>query len=284
MRVVSPIRLNFKVVTYGVLDFITPDDDNDKIARRKTVLKLPSKTPSIPSANTLTSKFAFPPRSAKTSPAPKLSLGTKPEPVTSCLTPKMPSKERGMPKWLIDVHDADGNPEGHPDYDPRTLHIPPDAWNKFTPFEKQYWEIKSKLYDTVVFFRKGKFYELFEHDAFLGNREFGLGLTNRISMTMVGMPVQSFDYWAAQFIAKGHKVAKVDQSETAIGREMRDREKSAKGDKKDTLIRRELVSVLTGGTLVDEVMLQGDMSTYCVAIKVSPVAVRRIVLRIFVAA
>lgn len=42
----------------------------------------------------------------------------------------------------------------HPDYDPRTLYIPPKAWAGFSAFEKQYWEIKCKLYDTVVFFKK----------------------------------------------------------------------------------------------------------------------------------
>jgi len=60
--------------------------------------------------------------------------------------------------WLENIRDADGNPVGHPDYDPRTLYIPPAAWSKFTAFEKQFWEIKSKHWDTVVFFKKGKFY------------------------------------------------------------------------------------------------------------------------------
>jgi DNA mismatch repair protein MSH6 len=50
------------------------------------------------------------------------------------------------------------NLKGHPDYNPRTLFIPKSAWSKFTPFEKQFWEIKSQFFDTVVFFKKGKFY------------------------------------------------------------------------------------------------------------------------------
>jgi DNA mismatch repair protein MSH6 len=52
--------------------------------------------------------------------------------------------------------------EGH---DPRTLYIPKSAWSKFTPFEVQFWEIKQTHYDTVLFFQKGKFYELYEEDA-----------------------------------------------------------------------------------------------------------------------
>jgi len=37
--------------------------------------------------------------------------------------------------------------------------------NELTPFERQYWKIKSQYFDTILFFQKGKFYELYEHDA-----------------------------------------------------------------------------------------------------------------------
>lgn len=47
---------------------------------------------------------------------------------------------------------------GHTEYDCRTLLIPQEAWRKFTEFEKQFWEIKAEHWDTVVFFKKGKFY------------------------------------------------------------------------------------------------------------------------------
>lgn len=167
---------------------------------------------------------------------------------------------------MVDIKDADGNPPGHPDYDPRTLYIPPSAWNKFTPFEKQYWEIKSQHYNQVVFFKKGKFYELYEDDARIGNQEFDLKLTDRVNMSMVGVPESSLEMWSSQFVAKGYSVARVDQLETALGKEMR--EKGTKTSKEDKIIRRELASILTAGTLVDEAMLQGDMSVYCVAIKV----------------
>lgn len=55
---------------------------------------------------------------------------------------------------------ADGNRPGDPEYDPRTLYIPSAAWKSFTPFETQFWEIKQNHYDTVLFFQKGKFFEL----------------------------------------------------------------------------------------------------------------------------
>jgi DNA mismatch repair protein MSH6 len=170
--------------------------------------------------------------------------------------------------WLANMQDADRHPPDHPDYDPRTLYIPPHAWTQFSPFEKQYWEIKSKWWDTVVFFKKGKFYELYEKDASIGHQLFDLKLTDRVNMRMVGVPEASLDMWATQFVAKGHKVARVDQMESALGKEMRERDDKAKTPKKGKeVIRRELATVLTSGTLVDTGMLQSEMSTYCMAIK-----------------
>lgn len=255
------------------------DEDNEDIGskrkRKKTLTKTPSKTPLKSNSDTSltpsTSRFAFTPRSTNTTPAAtKTPTGKKPVSVTPGPTPKTSKrgKNEGRYTWLVDVLDADQNPKGHPDYDPRTLFIPSSAWaNDFSPFEKQYWEIKSKLYDTIVFFKKGKFYELYEDDARIGHQEFDLKLTDRVNMSMVGVPESSLDMWASQFIAKGYKIARVDQAETALGKEMR--EKGTKGSKEDKIIRRELACVLTGGTLVDEAMLQDDMSTYCVAIKAS---------------
>ncbi|XXH05300.1 hypothetical protein Hte_011725 [Hypoxylon texense] len=172
--------------------------------------------------------------------------------------------------WLADIHDIDRNPPGHPDYDPSTVYVPPSAWKSFSAFEKQYWEIKQKLWDTVVFFKKGKFYELYENDATVGHQLFDLKLTDRVNMRMVGVPESSLDMWVNQFIAKGYKVARVDQMETALGKEMRERV-DVKAKKQEKIIRRELACILTGGTLVDGGMLQDDTATYCVAIKESVV-------------
>lgn len=116
-----------------------------------------------------------------------------------------------------------------------------------------------------MFFKKGKFYELYERDADIGHKDFDLKMTDRVNMRMVGVPEMSFDYWTAQFIAKGHKVAKVDQMETAIGKSMR--EKGDTKSKEDKIIRRELTCVLTAGTLVDSGLLTNDLGTYCMSIK-----------------
>ncbi|KIJ46668.1 hypothetical protein M422DRAFT_74879 [Sphaerobolus stellatus SS14] len=91
--------------------------------------------------------------------------------------------------FLVDVRDKDKNRPGDPNYDSRTLYIPPSAWKNFTPIEKQ----------------KGKFIELYEDDARIGNRVFDLKLTSRVKMVMAGFPLMSFNFWAAKFLAKGYK-------------------------------------------------------------------------------
>ncbi|KAA8913009.1 muts domain V-domain-containing protein [Sphaerosporella brunnea] len=248
-------------------DFVVPDETDEDIGnkrKRKTVAKTPSKkAPSSTGLTPATSRFAFTPKSGNA--ASKTPAGKKATAAATTKTAGKGGKEEGRYQWLVDVRDADKNPPGHPDYDPRTLHIPPGQWSKFSPFEKQYWEIKCKLYDTVVFFKKGKFYELYEDDATIGHTQFDLKLTDRVNMRMVGVPEASLHEWVNKFIAMGYKVARVDQCESALGKEMR--EKGGKPGKEDKIIRRELACVLTGGTLVDEAMLQDEMSTYCVAIK-----------------
>lgn len=166
--------------------------------------------------------------------------------------------------WLVELRDASGRPVTDPQYDPRTLYVPPSAWSKFTPFEKQYWEIKSKMWDCIVFFKKGKFFELYEKDALLGNHLFDLKIAGggRANMQLAGIPEMSFDYWASQFIQHGYKVAKVDQRESMLAKEMRE---GSKG-----IVKRELQCVLTSGTLTDGNMLQSDLATYCLAVREEP--------------
>eukprot|EP01133_Synstelium_polycarpum_P007914 gene7914-9292_t len=168
--------------------------------------------------------------------------------------------------FLVDIKDANMNPKGHPDYDPRTIYVPTQTLASFSPFEQQFWDIKRMHYDMVVFFKKGKFYELYENDADIGHEVFGLKMTDRVNMRMVGVPEATFATWAAKFIAAGYKVAKVDQTES---HHQRDRRQSANGsgDKKDSIITRKLTSILTLGTLVDEALLTEASANYLMAIK-----------------
>ncbi|TID23874.1 hypothetical protein CANINC_003166 [Pichia inconspicua] len=171
--------------------------------------------------------------------------------------------------WLVTLKDADGHLETDPDYDPRTLFIPQSAWDKFTAFEKQYWSIKSKMWDTVVFFKKGKFFELYEKDADIAHSKFDLKLagTGRANMRLAGVPEMSFDYWAKRFIDAGYKVAKVDQKESMLAKEIREKQGDSKSDKESKVIQRELAYILTCGTLIDENLLNDESSKYCLALK-----------------
>ncbi|KAJ2083299.1 DNA mismatch repair protein msh6 [Coemansia sp. RSA 988] len=172
-------------------------------------------------------------------------------------------KNDGRYAWLADERDAQKLRPGDPGYDKRTLYIPDSAWGQFSAFERQYWEIKSQQWDTVVFFKKGKFYELYEKDATVAHQQFDLKLTDRVNMRMAGVPESSFDHWVAQFLAKGYKVARVDQMESRLAKEMRERGGGKKGD---GLVARELTAVLTAGTLVDPTLLMQDLATHCMAI------------------
>ena len=178
--------------------------------------------------------------------------------------------------WLAHEQDLDRRPPTHPDYDPGTLYIPLTAEKNLSPLERQYWGIKQTHWDTIVFFQKGTRYELYEKDATEGAQLFDLKLTDRVNMRAVHVPKALFDLRAGEFIAEGYKVARVDETETALGKEMRERDEPAAGKKtaamkeppeKEKVIRRELASVLTAATLVDGGMLTSDMSTWCCAIK-----------------
>ncbi|KAH6847418.1 muts domain V-domain-containing protein [Chaetomium sp. MPI-CAGE-AT-0009] len=224
----------------------------------------------IPASTSTAQKWTYDPDNVERSkPAAKVAPPTR-KPTSPKTKPKAHTKEpEERYPWLANILDSNKNPPGHPEFDPTSIYIPPLAERGFSPFEKQYWDIKKKLWDTVVFFKKGKFYELYENDATIGHQLFDLKLTDRVNMRMVGVPESSLDMWVNQFVAKGYKVARVDQMESALGKEMRERESNAK--KADKIIRRELACILTGGTLVDGSMLQDDMATYCAAIKESVV-------------
>lgn len=84
-----------------------------------------------------------------------------------------------------EIKDKLGRRPSDPDYDGRTIHIPRKNQDAMTPFEKQFWGIKQDYYDTVLFFQKGKFYELYERDAMIGYQDFDLKLTDRVKMKMV---------------------------------------------------------------------------------------------------
>jgi DNA mismatch repair protein MSH6 len=172
-------------------------------------------------------------------------------------------KRRG---WLAAPRDLSGRLHSEPGADLRTLFIPPGEFSKLSAFEQQFWAIKRHHFDVVIFFQKGKFYEMFEGDAEIGHRYLDLKLTDRVNMKMVGVPEGHFATWAAKLIALGFKVGKVDQAESSL--QMMDRGKGkGKGGAGEGIIRRELRGILTCGTLVDEGMLATPEAKYLMCVK-----------------
>lgn len=152
----------------------TNDSDYDDHAEMSDAQEAPkpakNKTPATQPRSSLAS-FRAAPLATPSSPSAPSSLFAKPSsssrpqppfPSTSTATAsasKGKGKEEERYPWLANPCDAQRRPVTDPDYDPRTLYIPPAAYNKLTDFEKQFWDIKKNHFDTVVFFKKGKFFE-----------------------------------------------------------------------------------------------------------------------------
>ncbi len=74
-----------------------------------------------------------------------------------------------LPYFIKDetIRDMEGRKLDDPNYDPTTLLVPNKEWKEFTPAMKQYWEIKKTNYEKILFFKLGKFYEIFYNDAII---------------------------------------------------------------------------------------------------------------------
>ena len=124
-----------------------------------------------------------------------------------------------------------------------------------TPMMKQYFEIKDKYNDCILFFRLGDFYEMFFDDAKTASRELELVLTGRDCgleerAPMCGIPFHASASYISRLINKGYKVAICEQVEDPS---------VAKG-----LVKRDVIKVITPGTYVDN--NENDSNTYLLAI------------------
>jgi DNA mismatch repair protein MSH6 len=171
---------------------------------------------------------------------------------------------RARYSFLDDPHDEHGRARADPAYDPTTLRIPASAWADMTEFERSFWAVKRKHFDCVIFFRKGKFYELFEADAELGVRELGLKISQRGNMRLAGVPINYFNEWAKKLLLKGYKIGRVDEVESKVALAKRKRDGDAVGDK--SVMKRELVQILTPSTLVDEELLTTQYENHLLAL------------------
>ncbi|XP_075661192.1 DNA mismatch repair protein MSH7 [Castanea sativa] len=149
-------------------------------------------------------------------------------------------------EWLdpARIRDANGRRPGDPLYDRKTLYIPPDALKKMSASQKQYWSVKSQYMDIALFFKVGKFYELYELDAEIGHKELDwkMTLSGVGKCRQVGISESGIDDAIQKLVARGYKVGRVEQLETSD---------QAKARGANSVIQRKLVQVVTPSTATD---------------------------------
>src|SRR6266540_2656040 len=127
-----------------------------------------------------------------------------------------------------------------------------------TPAMRQYLDAKQQHRDAIMFFRMGDFYEMFYEDALVAARALELTLTSRSKdangggIPMCGVPFHAIDGYIARLVKKGFRVAICDQVEDP---------RKAKG-----LVRREVVRVVSPGTLTDATYLDAREPAFLIAI------------------
>src|SRR5215212_6974813 len=126
-----------------------------------------------------------------------------------------------------------------------------------TPMLRQYLEIKKRYPGTILFFRLGDFYEMFNEDAVTGSRELDITLTARQKdspnpIPMCGVPHHAASSYIAKLVKKGYRVAICEQAEAA-----------GKGVK---LVKREVVRVITPGTAIDPQLVEAKDTVYLASI------------------
>ncbi|WP_163467857.1 DNA mismatch repair protein MutS [Fusobacterium sp. IOR10] len=130
--------------------------------------------------------------------------------------------------------------------------------DKETPLMKQYNEIKEQYKDCILLFRLGDFYEMFYEDAKIASKELGITLTRRnkkMDVPLAGVPYHSIASYISKLVSKGYSVAICEQTENP---------KNAKG-----IVKREVVRVITPGTIIDTEYLDEKTNNYlmCVVLK-----------------
>lgn len=135
--------------------------------------------------------------------------------------------------------------------------IPADT-SVYTPMMQQYLTIKANYQDAFVFFRLGDFYELFFDDALLASQELEIALTGREAgasekVPMCGVPYHAANNYIEKLIEKGYKVAICEQVEEA-----------GAGKK---LVKRDVVQVITPGTVMNQESLQDEKNNYLVTVE-----------------
>src|ERR1017187_5682330 len=131
-----------------------------------------------------------------------------------------------------------------------------------TPMMEQYIEIKAANPDCLLFYRMGDFYEMFFADAETASRALGIMHTKRgkhlgVDIPMCGVPVERADEYLHRLIALGHRVAVCEQLEDPA-------EARKRGPK--SVVRRDVVRLVTPGTLTEDTLLDAKRNNYLLAV------------------
>jgi len=137
-----------------------------------------------------------------------------------------------------------------------------DEIGRVTPMMEQYIEIKTANPDCLLFYRMGDFYELFFEDAEVASGALGIVLTKRgkhlgRDIPMCGVPIERADEYLHRLIAQGHRVAVCEQLEDPA-------EAKKRGAK--SVVRRDVVRLVTSGTLTEDSLLDAKRNNYLLAI------------------
>ena len=138
----------------------------------------------------------------------------------------------------------------HPDYNAGTLYVPDSFLEKQTPAQRQWWEFKQDHYDKVLFFKMGKFYELFNMDAVLAVERCGLIYMKSKVIAHCGFPEAAFERYAEVLVDSGYQVVRIEQTETPADMEIRVK-KLSRPTKFDKVVRREICRVQSKGTMTN---------------------------------
>lgn len=150
-----------------------------------------------------------------------------------------------QPNKIRDINKKSPNDS---DYDPKTLYVPLDFLNQQTPAMRQWWELKSKHFDCVLFFKLGKFYELYHMDAVIGVNELHLTYMKG-EFAHSGFPEIGYGRFSASLIERGYKVARVEQTENPdmMAQRVSNMIRPTKFDK---VVKREICQITSKGTRV----------------------------------
>jgi DNA mismatch repair protein MutS len=149
-----------------------------------------------------------------------------------------------------------------PPADPAGAAAQSDAAARPTPVMERYLELKAANPDCLLFYRMGDFYELFFEDAEVAARALGIVLTKRgkhlgRDIPMCGVPVIRADEYLHRLIAQGHRVAVCEQMEDpALARK--------RGSK--SVVKRDVVRLVTPGTLTEDTLLDARRNNYLLAL------------------